>query len=236
MEPERYQARFYDNESEVAEAQRKSGLDRNQVFLTTKIKSDEHGTHAAKEALHDSLSKTSLDYWDLVLLHDPKAGKKKRIEAYAVLFEAQKAGQIREIGVSNFGVKHLEELRAEKLPSPAVDQVELHPWCQQKAIVEYCQKHGIQVQAFCPLVRGKKMKDPTLQYISAALNKYPGQVLIRWSLQKGFVPLPKSDSAARIKSNADVFDFEIPVEMMDKLDALDEGNGGSVSWNPTNED
>lgn len=96
----------------------RSGLDRNQVFLTTKIKSDEHGTHAAKEALHDSLSKTSLDYWDLVLLHDPKAGKKKRIEAYAVLFEAQKAGQIREIGVSNFGVKHLEELRAEKLPSP----------------------------------------------------------------------------------------------------------------------
>lgn len=140
----------------------RSGLKRSEVFLTTKIMSSEHGTKATKDALQDSLSKASLDFWDLVLLHDPNAGKQKRIEAFAALVEAQKAGKVKDIGVSNFGVRHMEELRAANLPTPAINQVEIHPWCQQSEIVNYCKKNGITVQAYCPLVRGAKMKDPTL--------------------------------------------------------------------------
>lgn len=168
----------------------------------------------------------------MYLLHDPTAGPAKRIEAYKVLLAAQKAGKFKAVGVSNFSEVHLAQLADAGLPPPEVNQIELHPWCQQKPIVEYCNKHGIVVEAYCPLVRGKTLGDETLVGVAKEVGKEPAQVLVRWSLQKGFVPLPKSDTPARIKSNAEVFDFELSDEQMARLDGLDQGAKGACSWNP----
>lgn len=123
--------------------------------------SSEHGYDSTISAIKDSLSRASLDYFDLILLHDPLAGKTKRIESYKALQTAIKEGQIKSAGVSNFGVKHLQELKKGGFV-PSINQIELHPWCQQKDIVSYCQKEGIVVQAYCPLVRGDRMNDSTL--------------------------------------------------------------------------
>ncbi|KAH8926921.1 Aldo/keto reductase [Atractiella rhizophila] len=146
---------------------------------------------------------------------------------------AVERGHVKNIGVSNFGVAHLEQLLASKPKiKPATNQIELHPWCQQREIRDLCEKEGILVQAYCPLVRGKRMSDPTLTKISEKYKKTPAQVLIRWCLQHNFNPLPKSTQASRIKENADVFDFELSTEDMRDLDDLDEGAKGAVSWNP----
>jgi len=129
------------------------------------------------------------------------------------------------------GVRHLEALPP---PVPALNQIELHPWCQQKEIVAYCQKHDIAIQAYCPLVRADKrrMNDPVLVKLCKKHGKEPAQVLIRWSLQKGYIPLPKSVTPSRIKSNADVYDFALDDEDMKALDSLDQGAKGACSWNP----
>lgn len=128
-------------------------------------------------------------------------------------------------------MKHLEEIRAAGLEAPAVNQLELHPLCQQRAIVAYCRAHGIAVQAYAPLVRGR-WDEPLFHALAAKHGRDVAQVLVRWSLQKGFVPLPKSAVPARIRSNLDVFDFELDAEDMRRLDALDRGAQGAVTWNP----
>jgi len=225
-------ARYYHNEPEVAEAVRSSGIDRSSIFITTKVMSHEHGTSATLSAVQDSLKKSKLDYFDLVLLHDPMSGKKKRLEAYAVLNDLSQKGSIKSIGVSNYGVHHLKEIKEAGLPTPTINQIELHPWIQQKEIVSYCNQEGIVVEAYCPLVRGGRMGDKTLKEVCAETGKTGGQVLIRWSLQRGFVPLPKSDTPSRIRDNCDVYSFELSKEQMAKLNALDEGKKGACSWNP----
>jgi len=228
-------ARVYRNEEEVVKAFLESGLKRSDVWLTTKVQGREHGTKETKSAVESSNQRIGeAGPWDLVLLHDPTAGKKARLEAWKVLLEAKAAGEINAIGVSNFGVKHMKEVHDEANGQIEVNQVEIHPWCQQREIVEYCQKEGIVVQAYCPLVRGQKMKDPVLVEIAKRHARTPAQVLVRWSLQKGFVPLPKSDHEDRIKENMGVFGWELDGEGMKALDALDEGDSGAVSWNPTN--
>lgn len=226
-------ARMYRNEADVIEAAKSSGIDRSELFLTTKIVGRDHGYEKCSNAIQDSIKSPKADYWDLILLHDPTSGSQKRLEAYRALAEAQKDGLVKSIGVSNFGVAHLRELEAaNKGPTPAINQVELHPWCQQKEIVDYCRSKNIVIQAYCPLVRGEKMSDPTLTKIAERLKKTPAQVLIRWSLQHGFVPLPKSDKSHRISENAEVFDFELDTEAMSQLDSLDQGDKGAISWNP----
>lgn len=152
-------------------------------------------------------------------------------------------------------MKHLEEIREAGLETPSVNQIELHPFCQQKEIVEYCTKHGIFVQAYCPLVRGK-FDNPVLQEVARKYKKDVAQVLVRWSLQRGYVlcrslahmgidhcamscsfsPLPKSSQPARVVSNADLYDFEIAAEDIAKIDALDQGKTGAISWNPVDAD
>ncbi|KAH9817865.1 NADP-dependent oxidoreductase domain-containing protein [Melampsora americana] len=220
-------ARMYRNEVDVIEAAKLSGIERSELFLTTKILGRDHGYEKCSHAIQDSIKSSKADYWDLILLHDPTSGSQKRLEAYRALAEAQKGGLVKSIGVSNFGVAHLRELEAaNKGPTPAINQVELHPWCQQREIVDYF------IQAYCPLVRGEKMSDPTLIKIAERLEKSPAQVLIRWSLQHGFVPLPKSDKSHRIIENAEVFDFELDEEAMGQLDSLDQGDKGAISWNP----
>ncbi|KAI8446788.1 NADP-dependent oxidoreductase domain-containing protein [Phakopsora pachyrhizi] len=227
-------ARFYKNEADVEKAVQESGLDRSSLFLTTKVLGKEHGYEKCQAAILDSIKPPKPNYWDLILLHDPTSGPNNRIEAYRALAEGLKRGHSKSIGVSNFGVTHLVELEEAKVgPIPAINQVELHPWCQQKSIVEYCRSKGIVVQAYCPLVRGQFMDHPTLVEIAKRHKKSVAQVLIRWSLQHGFVPLPKSDSPNRIKENVEVFDFELDSQSMEQLDGLDKGDSGAISWNPT---
>jgi len=224
-------AQLYQNEGQVADAVRKSGLNRSDVFITTKIMSRNHGYDSTKRGINSSLAQMKFDYIDLFLIHDPLSGKARRLETYKALAEAKQAGKIKTIGVSNYGVRHLEELKAAGYEKPSVNQIELHPFNQQRDIVKYCKDNDIVVQAYCPLVHGQ-MDHPVILEVSSKYNREPAQVLVRWSLQKGYVPLPKSARASRIKSNANVYDFELAEEDMQKLDSLDQGKEGSISWNP----
>ncbi|KZP01393.1 Aldo/keto reductase [Calocera viscosa TUFC12733] len=227
-------ALFYHNEEGVGEAVRKSGIPRSKLFITSKVYSGRHGYEEAKDAVEESLASFEFDYLDLYLIHDPLSRKQKRLETWRALVEKQKEGKLRTIGVSNYGPQHLEEIRAAGLPTPAVNQLELHPWCQQKPIVDYCNAHGIVVQAYTPLTRGKHFNDPALVKISKAHNKSPSQVLVRWSLQRGFVPLPKSADPERVKANSELYDFELSAEEMKALDDCDRGEAGALTWNPVN--
>ncbi|KAH9840557.1 Aldo/keto reductase [Rhodofomes roseus] len=224
-------ARMYRNEDQVGQAVRESGIPREKVFVTTKIYDPDHGYESTLKVVDESLQRFGFDYIDLYLIHSPLSGKKRRLETWRALLDAQKAGKIRTVGVSNYGIKHLEEIREAGLAQPAVNQIEVQPFCQQRPIVEYCREHGIFVQAYCPLVRGR-FDEPVLQEVARKYKKDVAQVLVRWSLQHGFSPLPKSARPERVVSNADVYDFQISEEDMAKLDALDKGAAGATSWNP----
>ncbi|PIL34131.1 hypothetical protein GSI_03842 [Ganoderma sinense ZZ0214-1] len=224
-------AQVYRNEAEVGTALRASGLRREEVSLTTKCISKTHGYNTTAQAVDVSLERFGVEYIDLFLIHDPHRGKDLRIETYRALLDAQKAGKIRTVGVSNFGIKHLEEIREAGLQTPAVNQIEVHPFCQQRPIVAYCREHGIIVQAYSPLIRGQ-LDHPAFARLVEKHKRDPAQILLRWSLQKGYVPLPKSATPARIHSNTNLYDFSLDREDMELLDALDKGKAGAVTWNP----
>ncbi|KAF8325463.1 NADP-dependent oxidoreductase domain-containing protein [Cantharellus anzutake] len=217
----------YRNEREVGQAVRQSGVNRDDISITTKITTRYAGYESTAKMVDESLKKFGFEYIDLYLIHDPYSGKTKRLETYRALLAAQKAGKIRSVGVSNYGVHHLEEIRNEGLPAPSVNQIELHPFCQQKPIAEYCAVNGIAIEAYSPLVRGVAKDQTVLQ-----VGKSPFLVYIRWSLQRGFIPLPKTATPSRIVENASVFNFELSEEQMAALNALDKGREGAVTWNP----
>ncbi|KAI0268204.1 Aldo/keto reductase [Gloeopeniophorella convolvens] len=224
-------ARMYKNEGQVGEAVRESGVPREDVFVTSKINKIAGGYQSCTKIINESLNAFGFDYLDLYLIHSPHGGTAARLEAWKALLDTKKAGKFRSVGVSNYNVKHLEEIREAGLEMPSVNQVELHPYCQQRPIVEYCREHGIVVQAYSPLVRGE-FENPVLQEIAKKYNKTPAQILVRWSLQHTFVPLPKSQDPERVRSNANVYDFEISREDIQRLDDLDRGKAGAVTWNP----
>ncbi|KAI0053130.1 Aldo/keto reductase [Auriscalpium vulgare] len=224
-------AQAYRNESDVGAAIRQSGIPRSEIFVTTKILNPNHGYESTLTGVDTSLAKFGFDYVDLFLIHDPMSGHDRRLATYRALLKARDDGKIRTVGVSNYGVHHLKEIQTAGLELPAVNQIELHPFCQQKEIATWCSEHGIVVQAYCPLVRGA-MSDPAIMRIAAKHARDPGQILIRWSIQRGFVPLPKSVTPARIRSNAKLYDFALDAEDMAQLDALDRGKEGAISWNP----
>ncbi|KJA27904.1 hypothetical protein HYPSUDRAFT_130547 [Hypholoma sublateritium FD-334 SS-4] len=228
-------AQVYRNEADVGAAVRASGIPRAELFITTKCVSKTHGYESTIAGVDASLARMQFEYIDLFLIHDPFSGTARRLETYRALLDAQAAGKIRSVGVSNYNVKHLEEIRAKGWPMPAVNQVELHPLCQQRPIVEYCAAYGIVVQAYCPIIRGR-MDAPAIQAAATKHARDPAQVLIRWSLQRGFVPLPKSATPARIRSNAQAYDFALDAGDMAALDALDLGKAGGISWNPVDAD
>jgi len=222
-------AQMYRNEIQVGAAVKASGIPREQIFITSKVV---EGGDKTADSVRASLKKLDLGYIDLYLIHSGHGGKGARVQTYMTLTEFTGNGKpLRSIGVSNFSVKHLEELREAGLPTPAVNQIELHPFDQQKPIVEYCQAHGIIIQAYCPIIRGD-FSNPVLQQVAKEHKKTPAQILIRWSIQRGFVPLPKSSDPVRVKSNADIYDFELSDTAMGKLNGLDCGTSGAVSWNP----
>jgi len=227
-------AQLYRNEAEVGDAVRKSGLARENVFITSKIRSPDHGYDKTLKKLDKSLSQFNFTYLDLFLIHDPLSGKDKRLETWKAIVKARDEGKIKSIGVSNYGVHHLEEIAEAGLEIPAINQVELHPFCQQRPIVEYCKAHSIVIQAYCPLMRGQEWDNHVLKEVAGKHGKEVGHVLVRWSLQKGYSPLPKSSQVHRVKNNALVYDFELSDEEMEKIDTLDKGASGALSWNPVN--
>lgn len=222
-------AAVYGNERDVGIALRDSGVPREEVFVTTKLWNADHGYDATLRACDASLSRLGLAYVDLYLMHWPVAGL--RLESWRAMDALLEQGKARAIGVSNFTIRHLDELLAASPRVPAVNQVEYHPFLHQRALAEYCAARGIVVEAYSPLTKGRRLGDPRLGAVAAHSGKTPAQVLVRWALQHGLVVLPKSTHRARIEENAAVFDFEISPQDMALLDGLDENL--RTSWDPT---
>lgn len=228
-------ARYYENEVQVGVGVGKSGVKREDVFITSKVFHDDFTYDGTTAALKDSIANLGSSYYNLYLTHSAIGGKDARLAAYRALLDGKANGMIKSVGVSNYSAKHIEEIREAGLDMPVVNQIELHPFCQQKPIVEYCKKNNIVVQAYSPLVRGA-LDNKVIQELSTKYSKDPAQILVRWSLQRGFVPLPKSSQPERIISNGQVFGWEIEPTDMAKLDALDRGKDGAVTWNPVDVD
>ncbi|KAJ6096320.1 hypothetical protein N7486_007066 [Penicillium sp. IBT 16267x] len=226
---------MYGNEKSCGRAIQNSGLDRSEIFLTTKIPPGSMGYKATKQAIDKSLQEAATEYFDLILLHAPYGGKEARLGSWRALVEAQKAGKIRSIGVSNYGIHHLEELE-EYIQNGggggeiSVGQWEMHPWLDRSDIAEWCQSRKIIVEAYSPLAHGERLREPVLASIGKKYGKSPAQVMIRWSLQMGLVPLPKSKTSQRIRENTEVFDFELSDEDMALLDT---GEYSPTDWDPT---
>ncbi|OJD16332.1 hypothetical protein AJ78_03501 [Emergomyces pasteurianus Ep9510] len=226
-------AKGYRNEAECGEAIRASGLKRSDVFFTTKVPKLAMGYQQTKDSIESSLKATNFDYIDLMLIHAPYGGREAREGSWRALVEAQREGKIRSIGVSNYGVHHLDELEEyNKHIGGKIDvgQYELHPWLARPDIVKWLQKRNVIIEAYSPLVQATKMGDPLIKKLSQRHNKSPGQILLRWSLQKGFVPLPKSVHDNRIEENSKIFDFELSAEDMETLNT---GQYHHVCWDPT---
>lgn len=228
-------AQYYVNETEVGEALRQTDIPRSEIFVTTKILGAGGSVQKSYEKCVDSIQKIDgkTGYVDLFLIHSASGSKEKRKEMWLALEQLYKEGKAKSIGVSNWGVGHIEEMRtyAKEVLVPHVNQIELHPWCRQTKIVDYCQKNNIVVEAYSPLVRNYKANDETLVRVAKGCGKSTAQVLVRWCLQRGFVPLPKSDHPERIKENANVYDFEISAQDMKTLDGLDQAaRGAIVQW------
>ncbi|GMB08041.1 diketogulonate reductase-like aldo/keto reductase [Thermolongibacillus altinsuensis] len=211
-------AAIYKNEEGVGQAIKESGVPREEIFITTKVWNSDQGYETTLQAFETSLQKLGLDYVDLYLVHWPVKGKYK--ETYKALEKLYKEGRVRAIGVSNFQIHHLEDLMADCEIKPMVNQVEYHPRLSQKELHAFCKKHGIQLEAWSPLMQGKLLDDPTLIEIGKKYGKSPAQVILRWDLQNEVVTIPKSVKPHRIKENADLFDFELTAEDMEKIDAL----------------
>ncbi|HZN92999.1 MAG TPA: aldo/keto reductase, partial [Myxococcales bacterium] len=193
-------ARIYGNEGDVGAAVRESGVPRGEVFITTKLWNDDQGYDTALRAFDASLKRLALDHVDLYLLHWPVPGK--RLESWRALERLLADGRVRAIGVSNFMAHHLDELLGHAKVPPAVNQIELSPFLQQREVREACERHGIAVEAYSPLTKGLRLGHPVVVSVAGRVQRSPAQVLLRWGLQHGLIVLPKSTRAERIRENA----------------------------------
>ncbi len=219
----------YKNETETGQAIKESGSNRKNLFVTTKVWNDDLGFDSTLKAFDSSLERLGLEYIDLYLIHWPY--NKKRIESWKALEEIYKSGKVRAIGVSNFTVRHITELLEHAEFTPSVNQIEFHPFLNQNKILDFCQKHNILVEAHSTLTSGNRLFDSTITTIAQKYKKSNAQVLLRWALQKGTVPLVKTTRKERLKENLSIFDFSLIKEDMDILDKLDQGL--RFSDNPT---
>jgi 2,5-diketo-D-gluconate reductase A len=217
-------AAAYRNEAEVGQAIRASGLERHEVFVTTKCFNDDHGHEKAKRALAASLERLELHYVDLYLIHWPVPSHDLYVETWQAFIEMRDEGLVRSIGVSNFQPSHLERVIGATGETPAINQIELHPYFQQRGLRHEHEQLGIVTESWSPLAQGKVLDDPVIVEIAETHVKTPGQVVIRWHLQLGNVVIPKSVTPSRIEENFDVFDFELSASEMLAIDALDAGD------------
>ncbi|MEH7116800.1 aldo/keto reductase [Neobacillus vireti] len=229
-------AAIYQNEEGVGQAIREgikeAGVSREELFVTSKVWNSDLGYETTLEAYESSLKKLGLDYLDLYLIHWPVEGKYK--EAWRALETLYKEGRVKGIGVSNFHIHHLEELMKEAEIKPMINQVEYHPRLTQKEIQTFCQKHGIQMEAWSPLMQGQLLDQPLIKEIANKYSKSTAQVILRWDLQNGVVTIPKSTKEHRIIENAAIFDFELTKAEMEQIDDLNQNH--RVGPNPDNFD
>lgn len=225
-------AAIYGNEVGVGRGIRESGVDRKDLFITTKLWNTEHGYDTTLKAFDESMERLQLDYCDLYLIHWPNPPKfrdcwqQKNAETWRAMEKLYNEGRVRAIGISNFLPHHIDALLETAVVMPQVNQMLLNPSVNQVEMVEYCRKLGMLLEAYSPLGTGKLLAQPEITAMAEKYNKSAAQVLIRWNLQKGFLPLPKSITAERIRQNALIFDFELSAEDMAVLDALEGRVGG----------
>jgi len=219
-------AAIYGNEEGVGqgirEGMKEASISREDLFVTSKVWNSDLGYESTLAAFETSLNKLGLDYLDLYLIHWPVEGKYK--DAWRAIEKLYKDGRIKSIGVSNFQIHHLEDLMKDAEIKPMVNQVEYHPRLTQKELKAYCKEHGIQLEAWSPLMQGQLLDNPDLLEIADKYNKSTAQVILRWDLQSGIVTIPKSTKEHRIVENASVFDFKLSAEDMKRIDDLNQNH------------
>ena len=227
-------AEMYGNEKEVGEAIRASGLDRGDVFVTSKLSNAFHEPNDARQAFATTLSKLGFDYVDLFLIHWPLPTLYDGdfVSTWKTLEEFHRDGRARSIGVSNFQIEHLERLAAETDIVPAVNQIEAHPYFTNDAVREYGQEHGMATEAWSPIAQGGVLEDSTITRIADKVGKTPAQVVLRWHIQRGDIVFPKSVTPSRMKENFEIFDFELGSEETEAITALDRGEEGRTGAHP----
>lgn len=216
-------AAAYGNERGVGLALRDAGVAREDIILTTKLAGRDQAFDGTLRAVEASLSRLGTDYIDLYLIHWPLPRANRYVDSWKAMLRLQAEGRIRSVGVSNFEPAHVERLHAETGVLPAVNQVELHPAFQQRALREWMAQHHIQVESWSPLGRGDGLGGPVLQSIAGKHRRQPAQVVLRWHLQLGLVPIPKSQDPARIAQNIALWDFTLDADDMAAIAALDSG-------------
>ena len=212
-------AAIYRNERGVGRAIKSSGIPRNEIFLTSKVWNSDQGYETTLRAFDESIEKLQTDYLDLYLIHWPKG--QRSVETWKALEKIYHDGRAKAIGISNFLVHHLEDFLPHCTVNPAVNQVEFHPELIQPDLLKYCQIRNIQLEAWSPIMKGRVNDIPVMQALAAKYGKTPVQVVLRWDIQKGVITIPKSVKSERIISNANIFDFELSADDMEKIDRLD---------------
>ena len=224
-------ASFYGNEVGIGNAIKESKVKREDIFLVTKLWNDDHGYDNTIEAFNKSLNNLQVDYIDLYLIHWPNKLNAETWRAFEHLYET---GKVKAIGVCNFKVEHLEELKKTAKIMPMVNQVEVHPQSSKNEMLNYCIENNIQLIAWSPIMRGKLFTNELMLNLSEKYQKSVAQVILRWHIQRGVIPIPKSSNKTRIKENLNVFDFEISNEDMKSIYMLNEGNNASITGVPEN--
>jgi len=227
-------AEMYGNEAEVGEGIRTSGLDRDDVFVTSKLNNGFHAPDDARRAFDETLSKLGTDHVDLFLIHWPLPTRYDGdfVSTWKTFEEFYRDGRARSIGVSNFTPHHLRRLARETDVVPAVNQVEVHPFFTNDEVRAYGAEHGIATEAWSPIAQGGVLKDPTISTIAERVGKSTAQVTLRWHVQLGHIVFPKSVTPERIQANYDIFDFELTDEDLALISALDQGEKGRTGPNP----
>jgi 2,5-diketo-D-gluconate reductase A len=227
-------AEMYGNEQGVGEAIRASGLDRGEIFVTSKLHNGSHRPDDARKVFDATLAELGFDYVDLFLIHWPLPTLYNGdfVSTWKALMEFHRDGRARSIGVSNFQIEHLERLAAETDRVPAVNQIEVHPYFTNDAVRGYGREHQIATEAWSPIAQGKVLGDPTLTEIAGKVGKTPAQVVLRWHLQRGDIVFPKSATPSRMKENFELFDFELEPAELARISALDRGERGRIGPNP----
>jgi 2,5-diketo-D-gluconate reductase A len=227
-------AEMYGNEKEVGQGVRDAGLDRSDVYITSKLNNGFHEPDDARRAFDGTLSALETDYVDLFLIHWPLPTLYDGdfVSTWNVLEEFAADGRARSIGVSNFQVAHLERLAKESSTVPAANQIEAHPYFTNDAVRAYGREHGIATEAWSPIAQGKVLDDPVIKKVADVVGKSPAQVVLRWHIQRGDIVFPKSVTPERMKENFALFDFELDGSDMDAITGLDKGEAGRTGPNP----
>jgi 2,5-diketo-D-gluconate reductase A len=227
-------AEMYGNEREVGEAIRQSDLDRDDVYITSKLNNGAHRPDDARRAFDGTLEALGFDHVDLFLVHWPLPTLYDGdfVSTWKVMEEFQAEGRARSIGASNFQPEHLERLAAETSTVPAVNQIELHPYFQNREVAAYDEEHDIATEAWSPIAQGEVLDDPAIGEIAEQVGRTPAQVVLRWHIQHGYVVFPKSVTPERIRENFELWDFELDQDAMERIDSLDRGEAGRNGPHP----